>query len=97
MESRPTHEEIARLAYQLWEERGRPEGSPELDWERAEAALQIESTSLMQTPVERDETMAEARLAEERNGSESSDAPAPAARKRRASKSVTAQKNTRIQ
>ena len=29
-------EEIARLAYQIWEERGRPIGSAEVDWYEAE-------------------------------------------------------------
>jgi hypothetical protein len=33
------HEEIARLAYRLWEQRGRPFGSPEEDWFRAEDEL----------------------------------------------------------
>jgi len=28
----PTHEEISTHAYYHWEERGRPEGSPEVDW-----------------------------------------------------------------
>jgi hypothetical protein len=32
-------EQIAILAYRLWEERGCPDGSPELDWERAEILL----------------------------------------------------------
>ena len=32
----PAHEEIARLAYTYWEARGRPLGSPEDDWFRAE-------------------------------------------------------------
>jgi hypothetical protein len=32
-------EAIAKLAYQLWSERGRPEGSPEEDWFRAEELL----------------------------------------------------------
>lgn len=32
-------EEIQRLAYQLWEERGRPEGNALDDWSRAEAIL----------------------------------------------------------
>jgi hypothetical protein len=32
-------EEIARLAYRLWDERGRPEGSPDEDWFRAEKQL----------------------------------------------------------
>ncbi len=41
-ESAPTlsvleREEIARLAFQYWQERGCPEGSPDEDWLRAEA------------------------------------------------------------
>ena len=38
-EPRPLHEQIASLAYALWQERGYPEGSPEEDWFRAEQAL----------------------------------------------------------
>lgn len=30
------HEFVAKLAYKLWEERGRPFGSPEVDWFAAE-------------------------------------------------------------
>jgi len=37
--TRPEHEEIAKLAYQFWEERGRPEGSPYEDWFRARNVL----------------------------------------------------------
>jgi len=33
------HEDIARLAYQRWQERGSPIGSPAEDWVRAEAEL----------------------------------------------------------
>ena len=33
------HEEVARLAYQFWEERGCPFGSSEIDWWRAEQEL----------------------------------------------------------
>lgn len=33
------HEQIAERAYFLWEERGRPLGSPEIDWQRAEREL----------------------------------------------------------
>jgi hypothetical protein len=33
------YEAIAMLAYHLWEERGRPIGSPEIDWDRAEETL----------------------------------------------------------
>jgi DUF2934 family protein len=32
-------EQIESLAYALWQERGRPEGSPEADWLRAEKEL----------------------------------------------------------
>jgi hypothetical protein len=32
-------DEIARLAYELWERRGRPLASPEIDWHAAESAL----------------------------------------------------------
>jgi epsilon-lactone hydrolase len=35
----PSHEEISVRAYQLWEERGRPYGSDEEDWQRAEWEL----------------------------------------------------------
>lgn len=31
---------IAQLAYQLWQERGCPSGSPEVDWERAVRMLE---------------------------------------------------------
>jgi hypothetical protein len=34
--SYPTHHDIAQLAYSYWQERGRTEGSPEIDWFRAE-------------------------------------------------------------
>jgi len=36
---RPLHEEIAQRAYELWEQRGRPNGSREEDWFRAESEL----------------------------------------------------------
>ena len=35
----PEPEEIASLAYRLWQQRGCPEGSPEADWLRAEQEL----------------------------------------------------------
>ena len=35
----PTPDEIAALAYELWQQRGCPEGSPDVDWLRAEAEL----------------------------------------------------------
>ena len=36
----PSHDDIARLAYALWEERGGGEGSAEQDWLEAESRLQ---------------------------------------------------------
>ena len=36
---RPIHEEIAQRAYELWEQRGRPNGSREEDWFRTESEL----------------------------------------------------------
>ena len=38
-ESIVSHESIAALAYQLWEARGCPEGSPEHDWHQAQRML----------------------------------------------------------
>ena len=35
----PTDEDVARLAYSFWEERGCREGSPDEDWFRAEQEL----------------------------------------------------------
>ncbi len=35
----PSREEIAHLAQHFWVERGRPIGSPEVDWNRAEHEL----------------------------------------------------------
>jgi hypothetical protein len=31
----PDEESVAELAYQYWEERGRPQGTPQEDWYRA--------------------------------------------------------------
>jgi hypothetical protein len=33
------HEFVAKLAYKLWEQRGRPLGSPEVDWFAAERTV----------------------------------------------------------
>jgi hypothetical protein len=41
MKEKYTHEEIAKLAYELRERRGRPLGSPEIDWSAAERALGV--------------------------------------------------------
>ena len=34
--SESDRKEVEMLAYELWEQRGRPEGSPDEDWLRAE-------------------------------------------------------------
>ncbi|HLK67774.1 MAG TPA: DUF2934 domain-containing protein [Bryobacteraceae bacterium] len=36
---RPTHQQIADLAYSYWDARGRQGGSPQEDWLRAEREL----------------------------------------------------------
>jgi hypothetical protein len=36
-----THEQIAALAKKLWEARGCPEGSPEVDWFTAEKLVRM--------------------------------------------------------
>lgn len=37
------HRRTALLAYQLWQERGSPDGSSEADWYKAEEMLGIDS------------------------------------------------------
>ncbi len=53
------HDEIARFAYELWERRGRPLGSPEIDWYAAESALGVRDSqgrfSLFSVSVEPEE------------------------------------------
>jgi hypothetical protein len=34
------YEDVAKLAYRFWEDRGRPMGSPEVDWYRAEQEVE---------------------------------------------------------
>jgi hypothetical protein len=38
-EPAPTQDEISKLAYTLWQQRGCPNGSPEVDWLEAEEEL----------------------------------------------------------
>lgn len=42
-----THHQIEERAYYLWERRGRPYGSPEVDWERAEREIRAEAADRM--------------------------------------------------
>ena len=53
------HDEIAKLAYELWERRGHPLGSPEIDWHAAESALGVrhsqEQFSLLSVRLEPEE------------------------------------------
>lgn len=44
------HDHIARLAYSYWEGRGRPIGSPDIDWLRAERELLSEMNMADQLP-----------------------------------------------
>jgi hypothetical protein len=40
IDSDPEPEEIARLAYHYWKQRGCPDGTPEEDWFRAEEEIE---------------------------------------------------------
>ena len=52
---RPLHEEIAQRAYEIWEQRGRPSGSREEDWFRAESELSYPSeVPLADTAADKD-------------------------------------------
>lgn len=49
------HEFVAKLAYKLWVQRGRPFGSPEVDWFAAEKAVYASlAASGMITPSSND-------------------------------------------
>jgi len=39
------HELMKKLAYEFWEQRGRPEGSPEVDWQKAQERLRSYSSA----------------------------------------------------
>jgi len=51
--SAPDSDAIAKLAYQLWEERGRPLGSAEGDWYEAERQLQLRGGAIVPPPTGR--------------------------------------------
>ena len=75
-----THDQISSLAYQFWKERGEPFGSPEIDWERAEATLQLKAVDLVQSALSPDSGRASAQ-SEELNTEEAyTDRPTESAR-----------------
>jgi hypothetical protein len=45
------HDEIAKLAYKMWERRGRPLGSPEIDWYAAESAFGVRDSQEQFSPL----------------------------------------------
>jgi hypothetical protein len=47
-----SYEQISRIAYRLWQERGCPEGSPEIDWLRAEAEFEADVNGVELESVE---------------------------------------------
>jgi hypothetical protein len=49
--SNSQREEIEKMAYQLWEERGGPLGSPDHDWFRAEQEFKQRTDSPSGVPV----------------------------------------------
>jgi hypothetical protein len=40
-----TDDDVAAEAYRCWHERGCPEGSPEIDWQRAQERLKVRKAS----------------------------------------------------
>jgi hypothetical protein len=56
--SDPSHEEIAQRAHQLWEQRGKPHGSPEEDWLLAEHELRQRSDTHGDTPAAQQDSTA---------------------------------------
>jgi len=44
VQSTPVNEDVAARTYEYWQERGCPGGSPEVDWQRAEADLRLSTT-----------------------------------------------------
>ena len=73
----PTHEEIAVIAYALWQDRGCPHGSPEVDWLKAEQMLRV-AIRRTETPTE-DATATAAQHAEAKPGAAIDDEPSTAA------------------
>lgn len=49
-QSTSLHSDIAVLAFQLWQDRGAPEGSPEKDWYEAERQLTGQPDRLPTSP-----------------------------------------------
>jgi hypothetical protein len=50
-ETQSKHQDIAKLAYALWQQRGCPEGSAEQDWYEAEQTMRgIEQPSALSRP-----------------------------------------------
>ncbi|HLX42059.1 MAG TPA: DUF2934 domain-containing protein [Bryobacteraceae bacterium] len=45
-DAEPLQEQIAALAYALWEQRGRVEGNPEQDWFQAEEQLKSDKPAV---------------------------------------------------
>jgi hypothetical protein len=50
------HDDIATLAYELWQARGCPTGSPEIDWFQAVEELRSRSTSVFEREEKTNET-----------------------------------------
>jgi hypothetical protein len=46
-----SHDITAKLAYRLWEQRGRPYGSPDVDWFAAEKALSAQRDAKLDFPL----------------------------------------------
>jgi len=52
------HEFVEKLAYKLWEQRGRPLGSPDVDWSAAERAVNSSLAASRADDLHEEETFA---------------------------------------
>lgn len=82
-----THDQISRIAYRLWQERGCPDGTPEVDWTRAEAEVVVEtevvSHSLIESKLIDSESLNEVPTSEAEVSFRGEFAPAKSLRRRR--------------
>jgi hypothetical protein len=51
MNNQADHNQVERLAYELWQQRGSPLGSPEEDWFHAESHLGREGSATLSEPA----------------------------------------------
>ena len=75
MHTQPDEEAIRALAHKLWEQRGRPLGSPEVDWQEAERLLRAQQPASQPTSKAVDESIKQSFPASDAPGSHLPDEP----------------------